>query len=109
MTQLLLGHSDTVWPEGTVAEMPVSVEGNIMKGPGIYDMKVGLTQIVFALKALHYLGITPAVAPIVFITSDEELGSEDSRGEIESLARTVNRVLIPEPSAGPEGKGGRSD
>ena len=104
LTQLLLGHSDTVWPEGAVEEMPVSVDGNIMKGPGVYDMKVGLTQIVFALKALHDLGIKPALTPVVLITSDEELGSADSRGEIESLGRIVNRVFIPEPSTGPEGR-----
>jgi glutamate carboxypeptidase len=104
LKQLLVGHCDTVWPEGTLEEMPVAIDGNVMKGPGVYDMKVGLAQIVFALKALHDLGIEPELDPIVLITSDEELGSQDSRAEIESLARVSERVFIPEPSTGPDGK-----
>jgi glutamate carboxypeptidase len=102
--QLLLGHSDTVWPVGTLKEMPVEVNSRIMKGPGVYDMKAGLTQIIFALTALHDLNIRPALTPVVFISSDEEWGSEESLRKIRLLARRVNRVLIPEPSSGPEGK-----
>jgi len=104
LSQLLLGHCDTVWPEGTVEEMPLVVDRNVMKGPGVYDMKVGLTQIVFALKALHDLEIEPQLKPVVLVTSDEEVGSTDSRAKIESLARIVNRVFITEPSTAPEGK-----
>jgi glutamate carboxypeptidase len=104
LTQLLLGHSDTVWPEGTLDEMPVTVEGSIMKGPGVYDMKVGLTQIVFALKALHDLEIETELNPVILVTSDEELGSDDSREQVERLARLVDRVFITEPSTEPDGR-----
>ena len=104
LTQLLLGHCDTVWPEGTLDEMPLTLDGNIIKGPGVYDMKVGLTQIVFALKALHDLRIATKLKPIVLITSDEELGSNDSREKVESLARAVNRVFVTEPSTEPDGR-----
>jgi len=103
-SQLLLGHCDTVWPEGTIDEMPVTVEADLMTGPGVYDMKVGLTQIVFSLKALHDLGMEPPLTPLVFISSDEELGSAESKGEIEALARKVDRVFIPEPSTEPDGR-----
>jgi glutamate carboxypeptidase len=84
--------------------MPVVVDGNVMKGPGVYDMKVGITQILFALKTLSDLGIRTSIDPVVLITSDEEIGSGDSRKKIESLAAAANRVYIPEPSTGPEGK-----
>lgn len=102
--QLLLGHSDTVWPLGTLAEMPLAVEGNIMRGPGVLDMKAGLTQMVFALAALREAGWDTAVAPIVFINSDEEVGSHDSRPHIERLAQEVERVFVLEPALGREGK-----
>jgi glutamate carboxypeptidase len=102
--QLLLGHADTVWPTGTLERMPLVQEGTLLRGPGVYDMKAGLSQIVFALKALAAVGVEPAVTPVVYISCDEELGSEDSRFRIRLLARRVVRVLIPEPSAGAEGR-----
>ncbi|MCZ6478643.1 MAG: M20/M25/M40 family metallo-hydrolase, partial [Gemmatimonadetes bacterium] len=65
--QLLLGHTDTVWPLGTVDEMPVEVTGEVIRGPGVYDMKGGLAQIVFALRALRDLRLTPPAEPAVLI------------------------------------------
>ena len=102
--QLLLGHSDTVWPVGTLKEMPLLIEGNIMKGPGVYDMKAGLTQMVFALKALRDLGMETAVAPWLLINSDEEIGSPESRNMIIELARRSQRALVMEPALGLSGK-----
>jgi glutamate carboxypeptidase len=102
--QLLLGHCDTVWPVGTLARMPLVVENNVMRGPGVYDMKAGLAQIVFSLRALAALGFKPEATPVVYISTDEELGSEDSRYRIQLLARRVVRVLVPEPSTGTAGK-----
>lgn len=102
--QLILGHCDTVWDLGTLKkDMPLIEEGNTLKGPGVYDMKAGLAQTVYALRALHESGVTTSVTPVVLITSDEELGSDDSVKLIKSLSRKVNRVLIPEPSYGEEG------
>ena len=49
--QLLLGHLDTVWPVGTVERMPVKLEDGRLSGPGVYDMKGGLVQMLFALRA----------------------------------------------------------
>jgi glutamate carboxypeptidase len=102
--QLLLGHSDTVWPLGTLKEMPLEVGDGVLKGPGVYDMKGGLVQMVFALRALHALGLEPEVTPVVFINSDEEIGSRESTPHIRRLARCANRALILEPSLGTSGK-----
>lgn len=102
--QLLLGHSDTVWPVGTLNEMPVAVRGERMVGPGVFDMKSGLTQMVFALRALDALSLTPTVVPELFINSDEEVGSTESTPYIRRLAMEVERVFVLEPALGPEGK-----
>jgi glutamate carboxypeptidase len=102
--QLLLGHSDTVWPIGTLREFPVVQTGNELRGPGIFDMKAGLTQMVFALRALHQLQLSPSVAPFVFINSDEEIGSPDSQPRLKQLAQQMRRVWVLEPSLGPTGE-----
>lgn len=103
-TQLLVGHTDTVWPIETLERMPVQeVEGRL-HGPGTLDMKGGLTQMVFALRALRDLGHEPEVAPVLFINSDEEVGSPDSRPHVVRLARQADRAFVLEPSLGPTGK-----
>ena len=65
--QMLIGHCDTVWPQGTLQNMPVQVDDQILKGPGVYDMKCGLVQILFALRALRDLDLNPALTPVVLI------------------------------------------
>ena len=102
--QLLLGHCDTVWPLGTLDAMPVEVKDDVIKGPGVYDMKGGLAQMVFAIRALRDLGLRPNVTPIVFVNSDEEVGSRESTRHIRRLARVVERAFVMEPSLGPSGK-----
>jgi len=99
--QLLLGHYDTVWPLGTLADMPFQVDGSTVKGPGVFDMKGGLTQMVFALKCLREMDLEPEVTPIVFVNSDEEIGSRDSTRHIRQPARVVNRALVLELSQEP--------
>ncbi|HRO25552.1 MAG TPA: M20/M25/M40 family metallo-hydrolase, partial [Promineifilum sp.] len=103
-TQLLLGHCDTVWAVGTLAEMPLEIEGDILRGPGSFDMKGGLTQGIFALRALQELGLEPPLAPVFLINTDEEIGSIESRPVIEQLAAESARALILEPAAGAAGK-----
>lgn len=102
--QLLLGHCDTVWPIGTLNEMPFLVDGKRIKGPGVYDMKGGLVQMLFALKAIHELELRPPLAPFVFVNSDEEIGSPESGTYIQALAEEVKRVLVLEPSLGLDGR-----
>ncbi len=102
--QLLLGHSDTVWPLGSLKRMPLKVTRSRIAGPGAFDMKGGLTQIVFALQTLDRLGLKPVLPPRVFINSDEEIGSPESTDHIRRLAASANRALVLEPALGPSGK-----
>jgi glutamate carboxypeptidase len=102
--QMLLGHYDTVWPLGTIKDMPFVVEGNKVRGPGVYDMKGGIAQIVFALETIAQLSLTPSVTPVVFANSDEEIGSRESTHIIRRLARKMSRVFVLEPSLGPDGR-----
>jgi glutamate carboxypeptidase len=102
--QLLVGHCDTVWPLGTLDEMPFKVDGNEVRGPGVFDMKAGLVQMLFAIAAVHRCGIDLDVTPIVFINSDEENGSPTSRRPLKRLARCANRAFVLEPALGLSGK-----
>lgn len=88
---LLLGHHDTVWPVGTLARIPFEVCGDVLRGPGCFDMKAGLAMIFQAAAGLD--GVT------VLVTGDEELGSPSSRGLIETEARLHDAVLVTEASA----------
>ncbi len=103
-TQLLLGHCDTVWALGTLEEMPLELDGNRLNGPGVFDMKGGLTQIIFAQRILKKLGLEPDVTPVVLINSDEEIGSPESKAAIEEAARGAVRAFVPEPGMGLEGR-----
>ena len=102
--QLLIGHSDTVWPIGTTATMPVSVEDGRVRGPGTFDMKAGLVQGVFALEALSALGLEPPATPIWIINSDEEIGSPESIRWVRRAAQRAARAFVLEPSYGAEGR-----
>jgi glutamate carboxypeptidase len=102
--QLILGHYDTVWPIGTLAEMPFENRDDVLRGPGVYDMKGGVAQALLAIGALRHFAVDPEVTPHVFLNSDEEIGSRESRRYIESLAPHMNRVFVLEPSLGPSGK-----
>jgi glutamate carboxypeptidase len=102
--QLLIGHCDTVWPTGTLGEMPLRAEGGIFYGPGVFDMKAGLVQMIFALRALRELNLTVPASCRVVINSDEEIGSPNSTALIRRLARRAERAFILEPAFGPSGK-----
>ena len=102
-TQLLLGHYDTVWPLGTVAKRPFTIDGNIVRGPGVFDMKGGLAQIVFALKTIRELDLPLPIEPVVFINSDEEIGSRTSTRYVRAIAQRVERAFVLEPAMGEEG------
>ena len=105
---LLLGHTDTVWPVGTLAAMPIARRDGTLTGPGVYDMKAGLVIGVQAMRAVAAAAEDgDQVAVTLLATSDEEVGSPTSRALIEAEAREVDAVLVLEPSlesaAGPLG------
>jgi glutamate carboxypeptidase len=94
---LLLGHFDTVWPRGTLGEMPFRVVDGRAHGPGVYDMKAGLVQIEYAIRAIQAVGPGMPRPLKVLWTSDEEIGSPTSRTLIEAEARGAAYALVPEP------------
>jgi glutamate carboxypeptidase len=92
---LLIGHLDTVWPIGTLARWPFEVRDGRATGPGVFDMKAGVVQLLFALSTLESLkGVS------VLLTTDEETGSPTARGLIEETAAGTSAALVLEPSAG---------
>jgi glutamate carboxypeptidase len=95
---LILTHIDTVWPVGKIDKMPFYISGDKVYGPGVLDMKGGLVEAIYALKALHQLSLRPARRIAVFINSAEETGHGASREIIGRLARDSKIVLCLEPA-----------
>ncbi|MFJ7685324.1 peptidase M20 [Peribacillus butanolivorans] len=97
---LIIGHFDTVWKEG---RLKLRREGNKLYGPGILDMKGGIIQSLWAIKAIQELKI-PLKKKIVFLcNSDEEIGSITSKEYIEEEAKKSEAVLVAEPAEGYSG------
>lgn len=97
---LLLGHFDTVYPLGTLAKMPCHIANGRLHGPGVLDMKSGITLMFYAIEALKAWHGTMPRPVTVFLVSDEEVGSSSSRKITEELARKSAAVLVLEPAAG---------
>ena len=91
---LVVGHHDTVFPKGTVARRSFSRDGDVARGPGIFDMKAGIVQAIYGLGAIDERRHVE-----ILITADEEVGSYASRELIEERARATGHVLVIEPSA----------
>jgi len=99
---LLLGHFDTVYDLGTLLSMPWREEHGRLYGPGVFDMKSGIAQMIFALNAMREVrGDLPRPVKVLLV-SDEEGGSKSSRAITESVAQQCVAVLVCEPS-GPGG------
>jgi glutamate carboxypeptidase len=101
---LALGHSDTVWPTGTLRIMPFQETAGRLWGPGVLDMKSGIAFFIFAIRALRELEIPVASKVLLQLNSDEEVGSEASRPLTEKNAAASKAVLVLEPGTGLEGK-----
>jgi glutamate carboxypeptidase len=100
---LLLGHLDTVYPMGTLAQMSCKLEDGKLWGPGVFDMKAGIAFMLHAIEAVQSrLGALPRPVTVLLV-SDEEIGSDSSRAITERLAKQSEAVLVLEPSAGPRG------
>ncbi len=96
---LVLAHLDTVWPIGSFQPL-WSVEGDVVRGPGVFDMKAGFVQALYALK-----GIDGDVALVA--TTDEEIGSHKSKVLIRDLSASASAVLVLEASLDGKVKTGR--
>jgi glutamate carboxypeptidase len=92
---LLVGHLDTVWPLGTLARWPFEERDGRATGPGIFDMKAGVVQLLFAVASLEDRdGVS------IMLTTDEEIGSPTARPLFEREAKGLEAALVLEPSAG---------
>ena len=101
---LALGHSDTVWPMGTLTSMPFREVGGRLWGPGVLDMKSGIAFFIFAVRALRELEIPVPSKVLLQVNSDEEVGSPSSRALTEKNARRSKAVLVLEPGTGLDGR-----
>jgi glutamate carboxypeptidase len=99
---VLLAHLDTVWPHNSFSPL-WSVEGDIARGPGVFDMKAGFLQAVYAVAEIP--GAEQSVA--IIATTDEEVGSQTSRELIERVAKGASAVLVLEASLNGKVKTGR--
>jgi len=96
---IVLAHLDTVWPKGSFQPL-WSVEGTTARGPGIFDMKAGFVQAIYAMK-----GITGSAALIA--TTDEETGSATSKEFIKEISSKAKAVLVLEATLNGKVKTGR--
>ncbi|MFD5430696.1 M20 family metallopeptidase [Kitasatospora sp. NPDC127067] len=94
---LIVGHHDTVWPVGTLADWPVTEQDGRLTGPGVVDMKGGLAVLESALSLLADLGERPHRTVRLVVVSDEEVGSPDGRRLVERQLRGAAAVLGLEP------------
>jgi glutamate carboxypeptidase len=101
---LVLAHSDTVWPLGTLAKMPFRQERGRLWGPGVLDMKSGIAFFLYAVRTLRVLEVPVARNVVLLVNSDEEVGSPSSRRFTEEAARESTVVLVLEPGEGLKGK-----
>lgn len=94
---LLLGHIDTVWPVGTLQDLPFTSDGSVVRGPGVFDMKAGVAVAIHVLDRLRARSSPPRTT--LLLVPDEEIGSAASSTQLIELARQHDRVLVLEPSA----------
>ncbi len=94
---LVLGHFDTVWPRGTIERLPFRVENGRIFGPGVYDMKAGLTLFLQVMAEFSRSSLSTPRPIWSLFTSDEEIGSPTSRRLIEEVAGQCEYVLVLEP------------
>jgi glutamate carboxypeptidase len=99
---LVLGHLDTVWPLGTLAQMPFKIEKGRAWGPGVLDMKAGVAMALTALDLLREQNL-PRHPVILLLIGDEETGSHTSRALTEKTAGKCETVYVLEPAQGIDG------
>lgn len=104
---MLLGHTDTVHPVGSVRQNPTRIEGDRFYGCGIFDMKANVVLMLEALRFFSVNGITPMRGVTIVLSCDEEVGSFTGRPLVEREAAEAERCFVFEPSADGRVKTGR--
>ncbi|HTU43516.1 MAG TPA: M20 family metallopeptidase [Bryobacteraceae bacterium] len=99
-----VGHSDTVWPLGTLKGMPFREAEGRLWGPGVLDMKSGMAFFLYAARTLRELDVEVKRKVVMFVVSEEEVGSRTSRPLTEAEAKQSDCVLVLEPGTGLDGK-----
>lgn len=93
---LIIGHMDTVFPDGTAAERPFTIKGDRAYGPGVADMKSGLLSTLYSMSLIDP-AILDKLSICIFHNSDEEISSVYSKNKIKDLARRSKYAFIMEP------------
>ncbi len=101
---VILGHTDTVHPRGSLPLRPWRIEGNRAYGPGVFDMKANCALAIEVVRACAVTGAAPQRPIVLLLTCDEETGSRTGRQLVETEARRAHAVLVLEPP----GSGGRA-
>ena len=101
---LILGHTDTVHPRGSLRQRPWRVEGDRAYGPGVFDMKANCALALEVIRACVETRTRPEHPVVLLLTCDEEAGSLTGRQLVEAEARKAHAVLVLEPPA----SGGRA-
>lgn len=96
---VVLGHTDTVHPRGTLAQRPWRIEDGKAYGPGVFDMKGSCALSLEVIRALRELHVRPAHPLILLLTCDEEAGSHNGRALVEAAANGARAVFVLEPPA----------
>jgi glutamate carboxypeptidase len=96
---VIVGHTDTVHPLGSLAQRPWRVEGNRAYGPGVFDMKANCALAVEVIRACATPGLTSRRPVVLLLTCDEETGSRTGKHLVEAEARRAHAVLVLEPPA----------
>jgi glutamate carboxypeptidase len=93
---LLLGHMDTVYPVGTATARPVQIEGDIVYGPGVSDMKGCILSAIYAIEALLAMN-NRAFGELRFLcVSDEEINIRHCQDIMQVACKDVNGALVLE-------------
>lgn len=96
---LIIGHTDTVHPRGSLASRPFKIEGERVYAPGIYDMKANACLAIEALAVCEHLDLRPERPITLLLTCDEETGSKHGGRElVEQESMRASHVLVCEPS-----------
>jgi glutamate carboxypeptidase len=96
---LILGHLDTVWPQGTLKSMPWRMKDGRLWGPGVLDMKAGVAMALTSIELLTESALLERQV-VLLLTGDEEVGSPESRKVIERVAAECSAAFVLEPAQG---------